>query len=90
MQPDGFIQSTALDFHAIAATSVTILTEAICATNALSLHLHGALGPGFDYEKVCDSAGVEDLLTAPMKRSLSLRRSFSFCAISPFDFHVYI
>jgi hypothetical protein len=70
------IQYAARDFHAISSSSVTILTEAVCATNALSLHLHGALGPGFDPEKACDSAGVEDLLSAPMKRCLSCRRSF--------------
>jgi hypothetical protein len=70
-------QHAARDFHAICSTSATILTEAICAINALSLHLHGALGPGFDPEQVLDCAGVEDILTAPMKRRLILRRSLS-------------
>jgi hypothetical protein len=78
------IQHAARDFHAISSTIVSILTEAICATNALSLHLHGALGPGFDYEKVCDSACVEDLLSAPMKRCLSCRRSFIMRALAAF------
>lgn len=74
-------QDAARDFHAICSTSATILTEAICATNALSLHLHGALGPGFDPEQVLDCAGVEDILTAPMKRRLTLRRSLSLSSV---------
>jgi hypothetical protein len=74
-------QHAARDFHAICSTSATILTEAICAINALSLHLHGALGPGFDPEQVLDCAGVEDILTAPMKRRLILRRSLSLSSV---------
>ncbi len=74
MASAAYVQHTARDFHAISSNSVTILTEAICAINALSLHLHGALGPGFDPEQVVDCAGVEDILTAPMKRCLTLRR----------------
>ena len=68
------IQHTARDFQAISATSATILADASFSINALSLHLHGALGPGFDHEKVRECAGVEDLLLAPMKRALTFRR----------------
>lgn len=80
------VEHTARDFHAIAATSAAVLSEAVCAINALSLHLHGALGPGFDRENVCDFAGVEDLLSAAMKRPVALRRSLPprtlrFCAL---------
>ena len=78
------IEHTARDFHAISATSAAVLSEAVCAINALSLHLHGALGPGFDRESVCDFAGVEDLLSAPMKRCLSCRRLFTTFTIATF------
>jgi hypothetical protein len=75
------IETTARDFHAVSITSATILSDAICAVNALSLHLHGALGPGFDRDNVCECVGVEDVLSQPMKRSLTFRR-----LISPFLF----
>ena len=71
------IEHAARDFQAISSVSVAVLADATFAINALSLHLHGALGPGFDREKVRECAGVEDLLQAPMRRSLALRRCCS-------------
>jgi hypothetical protein len=79
-----YVELAARDFHAISSTFVTILIDAVRAINALSLHLHGALGPGFDPEKVCDSNCVEDLLSAPMKRCLSCRRLFTTFTIATF------
>jgi hypothetical protein len=62
------------DFLVAASTAAPTLSEAVCAANALSLHLHGALGPGFDHEKLLDHVVVEDLLSAPMKRCAVFRK----------------